>query len=248
MISTVRSAPSMCLDASQPFDLHAFGYRFVGLECVRRHVRAVAAIDDHRLLGAQPSGGARRVHRCIAAAIDHDAPPEHRRRAGLDVVQQASPRRALLPRRGPEYRRAWRACAPMAMKTASKPPACCSASTSSTLWLSDDLDAHRLRCGRSPSSGRRAANDRQGCRNAACRPEAGRPHEFPPYGRAGSDDRRRTVRSDLRRRPGRACRTKAHRPASANSARQQGRRGTARPHECSRRCRDHCGCKRISQG
>ena len=55
---------------------------------LRRHVRAVATVDDQRFVGAQPPRGARGVHRRVAAAVDDDAAPKTRRLAGLDVMQQ----------------------------------------------------------------------------------------------------------------------------------------------------------------
>ncbi len=55
---------------------------------MRRHVRAIAPVDDQRFLGAQALRGARRIHRRVAAAVDDDAPPEARRVAGRHVVQK----------------------------------------------------------------------------------------------------------------------------------------------------------------
>ena len=68
-------------------DLDAFGLRFVGLECVRRHVRAVAPIDDHRFRGAEPACHPGRVHGGVASAIDRHA-AKLRRLVALDVAQE----------------------------------------------------------------------------------------------------------------------------------------------------------------
>ena len=45
---------------------------------VRRHLLPGAAVDDQRLLRAQPPRGARRVHRRVPAAVDRHAPPDRR--------------------------------------------------------------------------------------------------------------------------------------------------------------------------
>ena len=51
--STVSVGPTISLMRGQPLDLDAFLDRLVGLEAMRRHVGAVAAIDDQRLVGAE---------------------------------------------------------------------------------------------------------------------------------------------------------------------------------------------------
>ena len=144
IISTVRSGPTISLMRGQPLDLDAFLDRLVGLEGVRRHVRAVAPIDDERFVGAQA------LRRCAP----HPSPCCRRRRrrrggraaAARRLVTSCSSETASSTRTA--SRAGISTClptpAPMAMKTASKPPAAFSASTSSTLWLSDDLDAHGL--------------------------------------------------------------------------------------------------------
>jgi hypothetical protein len=76
------------VDCGQPLDLHALGQRLVGLELMRWHVRAVAAIDDERLVGAEPARRAGGVHRRVAAAVHHDAPPEFGRGTRAHVAQQ----------------------------------------------------------------------------------------------------------------------------------------------------------------
>ena len=78
-----QRAAGEILDGGEPADLHAFLDRLVGLERMRRHVRAVAAIDDHRLVGAEAAGGAGGVHGGVAAAVDHHAAAEQRRRRRL---------------------------------------------------------------------------------------------------------------------------------------------------------------------
>jgi hypothetical protein len=88
IISTVRVGPDDLLDGGEPFDLDAFLERLVGLEGVRRHMRAVAAVDDQRLVGAQALRRARGVHRGVAAAVDDHPAAQQRRLAGLDIVQQ----------------------------------------------------------------------------------------------------------------------------------------------------------------
>ena len=70
-------------------DQHAFLLGLARLEVMRRHLLAGAAIDDHRLLGPEPPGGARDIHRGIAATVD-DHPPAEPRRLGakLHVTQE----------------------------------------------------------------------------------------------------------------------------------------------------------------
>ena len=68
------------LDRGQPLDLHAFGEGLHGLVGMGLHLRLVEAEDDHRLLGAEPLGDARGVHRGVAAADDADDAPERRAR------------------------------------------------------------------------------------------------------------------------------------------------------------------------
>ena len=76
------------LDGAQPVDLHALFDRLVGLEVVRRHLLAGAPVDDERI-GAEPPGGARRIHRGVAAAVDRDAAADLRRvAADLDVLEK----------------------------------------------------------------------------------------------------------------------------------------------------------------
>ena len=76
------------LDGAQPVDLDAFLERLVGLELVRRHLRAGAPIDDHRLV-AEAHGDAGGVHRGVAAAVDGDLAAELGRIAHRDVLEEA---------------------------------------------------------------------------------------------------------------------------------------------------------------
>jgi hypothetical protein len=77
------------LDAGEPLDLDALLERLVGLERVRRHVGAVAAVDDQGLFGTEALGGSRRIHGGVAAAVDHHAATEARRFADAHAAQQA---------------------------------------------------------------------------------------------------------------------------------------------------------------
>ncbi len=52
--------------------------RFVSLEFVRRHVFAVAPVNDHRFLGTHALGGAGGIHRRIAAAVNRDPAAQFR--------------------------------------------------------------------------------------------------------------------------------------------------------------------------
>ena len=53
-----------------------------------RHLLAGAAVDDQRLLRAEPAGDPGRVHRRVAAAVDRDAPADHRPLARGDAAQE----------------------------------------------------------------------------------------------------------------------------------------------------------------
>ena len=74
-------------DGGQPLDRHALLQRLLDLEVVRRHAVARAAVDDHRLGGAEAPGGARHVDRGVAAAVDDDAAAEHRLVLALHAAQ-----------------------------------------------------------------------------------------------------------------------------------------------------------------
>jgi hypothetical protein len=76
------------LDGREPLEHDALFERLFDLEVVRGHLVAGAAVDDDRLFGAEPLGGAGRVDGGVAAAVDDDLAAEHRLVfLGLDVVQ-----------------------------------------------------------------------------------------------------------------------------------------------------------------
>ena len=91
IFSTVARAAAIerLLDGRQPLDHHAFLERLFDLEVVRRHPLARAAVDDHRLGGAQALGGARHVDRRVAAAVHHDAAAQHRLVGSFHRAQHA---------------------------------------------------------------------------------------------------------------------------------------------------------------
>ena len=99
------------LDRRQPLDLDPLLEGLLELGLVRGHPVAGAAVDDDRLVRAQPLGGAGGVHRGVAAAVDGDPPAQQRRAGGpiLHVAQQRDRVDDLAPpsRRG--RRRGWRA-------------------------------------------------------------------------------------------------------------------------------------------
>ena len=76
------------LDRREPLHQHALLERLLDLEVVGGHAIAVAPVDDHRVGGAEPLGGARGVHRGVAAAVDDHAPPELRPLLALHAAQQ----------------------------------------------------------------------------------------------------------------------------------------------------------------
>ena len=59
-----------------------------GFLVVGGHLLAGAAVDDDRVLGAEPAGHAGGVHRGVAAAVDGDVTPDHRLVAGGDAAQE----------------------------------------------------------------------------------------------------------------------------------------------------------------
>ena len=73
-------------DRTQPFDFDTFLDRLVGLEAMRWHMRPVAPVDDQRLFGTETPGSSRRIHRRVAAAIDHNPATEQRRLASSRVM------------------------------------------------------------------------------------------------------------------------------------------------------------------
>ena len=75
------------LDGREPLHEHALLERLLDLEVVGRHAVAGAPVDDDRLLGAEPAGGAGDVHRGVAAAVDDDAAAEQRLLLALHAAQ-----------------------------------------------------------------------------------------------------------------------------------------------------------------
>ena len=75
------------LDRGEPAHQHALLLGLLDLEVVGGHALARAPVDDDRLLGAEPLGRARHVHRGVAAAVDDHAAPEHRLLLALHAAQ-----------------------------------------------------------------------------------------------------------------------------------------------------------------
>ena len=120
------------LDRAEPVNLHAFLECFVGFEGMRRHLRARAAVDDQRF-GAESTGGAGRVHRRVAPAVDGDAPAQSRRFfAALHVLEKGE-RVVDLSGVASGDLLSFAQVAPIAKNTASNPPAAFSAARSVTL-------------------------------------------------------------------------------------------------------------------
>ena len=80
--------PSNGGDRAQPVDPHALALGVLGLLLVGRHLLAGAAVDDQRLVGAEPPGDAGRVHRGVAAAVDRHPAADHGPLAGGDAAQE----------------------------------------------------------------------------------------------------------------------------------------------------------------
>ncbi len=76
------------LDGAQPVDLHILFERLVGLELVGRHVGAVAAVDDQRLV-PQPFGDPGSIHRGVATAINGDPAAQFGGVTGFHVLEEA---------------------------------------------------------------------------------------------------------------------------------------------------------------
>ena len=66
------------LDGGQPLDHDPFLQRLFHFEIMRGHFFAGAAIDDDGFGRTQAFGGARHIDGGVAAAIHHNAPPQHR--------------------------------------------------------------------------------------------------------------------------------------------------------------------------
>ena len=88
MISTFSSGPSKAVIVRSQWISTPSCSASVGLVLVGRHLRARAAVDDQRLLGAHAPGDARGVHGGVAAAVDGDAPADPRPLAELDAAQE----------------------------------------------------------------------------------------------------------------------------------------------------------------
>ena len=228
--STVSSGPAISLIVVSHLILTPSSMRLVGLELVRRHVGAVAAVDDQRLVGAQPPGGAGGVHRRVAAAIDDDPAAEQRRLAGAGARAARDTASST--------RTASRAGMSTCLADAGadgdehrvEPASLLLGQQVVDLVVGDDLDAHRLDARDLAGQLRRAAGGRRECRNASCRRAAARLRGFRRHGRAAPDDRRPTGRSGRRRRPAPSCRVgrraRRERPA-LRAARSPRKRSTA---------------------
>ncbi len=77
-----------CGDGAQPVDLHALALGLLGFHLVGRHLLAGAAVDDERVVGAQPAGHPGGVHRGVAAAVDGHPAPDHGPLPGGDAAQE----------------------------------------------------------------------------------------------------------------------------------------------------------------
>ena len=75
-------------DRVQPVDPDTFPLGFGGLLLVRGHLGPGTPVDDQRVLGAEPPGGAGRVHRGVPAAVDGDPAAQHRMPARGDFAQE----------------------------------------------------------------------------------------------------------------------------------------------------------------
>ena len=85
-------------DRRQPAHENALFERFLDLEVVRRHPLARSAVDDDRLIGAEPLGSARGIERGVTAAV-YDDP------AGRASASPPPPCSAASRRRRPRVRR-----------------------------------------------------------------------------------------------------------------------------------------------
>ena len=75
------------LDGLEPAHHHALLLGLSNLELVSGHAVAITAVDDHRVGGAEALGGAGRVHRGVAAAVDDDLAAEQRLLVGLHRLE-----------------------------------------------------------------------------------------------------------------------------------------------------------------
>ena len=245
--STVSSGPSIAVIVRSQLIRTPSARRPRPPRIVRRHLRAVAPVDDERLVGAEPARDAGGVHRGVAAAVDRDAAPDQRRLARRRRCAGTTRRRASAPASRAGMSTRLERCAPTATKTASKRP--------SRLSAAGPRPGGRARSGRpAPRSGRsrrrarRAAGGRRGCRSASSRRARARVANLDLVAEPARGGRRRRGRSDRRRRPARACRCGPAAARTPSPARAPDRRGTARPRGSRRRCRARRGCRRSRTG
>ncbi len=88
MTSTVISGPSKAVMVCSQLMRDALTLGFVGLVLVGGHLGPGPAVDDQRLVGAEPAGDPGRVHRGVAAAVHRDPAAQHRVPARGDVAQE----------------------------------------------------------------------------------------------------------------------------------------------------------------
>ena len=86
--STVSLGPSKAVIVRSQLIRTPFALGVLGLLGVGRHLCAGAAVDDQRLVGAQPAGHPGGVHRRVAAAVDRHPAADHRPLAGGDAAQE----------------------------------------------------------------------------------------------------------------------------------------------------------------
>ena len=181
-------------DRAQPVDPHALPLGVLRLLLVRRHLLAGAAVDDQRLLRAQPPRHPRGVHRRVAAAVDRDAPPDHGPLARRHVAQERHRvhDRARVPRRDVHALGQVRADRDEHRVEAALPPLGLEVGRRGDCWSSA---RPAPRSARPPRSARRAACGRRGCRSASSRPAPARHRGSRPRARAAPGGRRPRARS-----------------------------------------------------
>ena len=235
------------LDRAQPVDPHALPLGVLRLLLVRRHLLARAAVDDQRLLRAQPPRRPRRVHRRVAAAVDRHATPDHRPLARGDAAQERHRvhDRPRVPRGdlhalgqvradGDEHR-VEAALAALGLEigdpvVAGEPHA----------QRRDPLDLAAQHVAGHPVGRDAVAHHPAGLRaRVADLDLVAEPRQVVGGRRA---------RSGRRRSPARACRCARAADRTATRARAPGRRGTARPRGSRPRCRGWRGCSRSRTG
>ena len=75
-------------DRAQPVDPHSLLFGLLRLLGMGRHLGAGTPVNDQRVVRAQAAGYPGSVHRGVAAAVDRDAPPDHRAVTGGDTAQE----------------------------------------------------------------------------------------------------------------------------------------------------------------